>query len=160
MKRTSTIFLRTAIVFMGLGVFALCTLLLPVLWGDVAANFPEYSYAAYAVFSAMFVAAVPFFVGLYSAWRLLALIDKGMPFTKESAKTVKTIMYAAASISVIYIVNMPFFYVWGDTKDAPGLIVIGLVLVGAPMVIAVFASLLHRLISEASHLKSENELTV
>lgn len=160
MKQVSTIFLRTAIVFMGAGVLALCTLLLPTLWGDVAIEFPSYSYAVYAVFSAMFVAAVPFFVGLYGAWRLLALIDKGMPFTRESAKAVKTIMYAAASISLIYIVSMPFFFVWGDNDDAPGLIVIGLVLVGAPMVIAVFASLLHRLISEATDLKAENELTV
>ena len=55
---------------------------------------------------------------------------------------------------------MPFFYIWGDADDAPGLIVIGLVLVGAPMVIAVFASILHQLIREATDLKSENELTV
>lgn len=160
MKRAATIFLRTAIIFMGLSVLAICTLLLPSLWGDVAAEFPGYSYAVYLVFLAMFIAAIPFFVGLYGAWRLLFYIDKGMSFTDKSAKSVKTIAFAAGIISLIYIVSMPFFYIWADNDDAPGLVVIGMVLVGAPMVIAVFASLLHHLIREATDLKSENELTV
>ncbi len=160
MKQIATIFLRVAIIFMGVGVLALCTVLLPSLWGDVATEFPSYSYAVYGVFAAMFIAAIPFYVGLYGAWRLLTYIDKGMAFTKPSAKTVKTIAFAAGCISFIYIISTPFFYVWADNDDAPGLMVIGIVLVGAPMIIAVFASLLHRLISEASDLKSENELMV
>ena len=158
--RISTIFLKTALVFMGAGVVALCTFLLPTLWNDVAAEFPDYSYAVYAVFSAMFIAAVPFLIALYSAWRLLSYIDRGMQFTKQAANAVKTIVIAAGTISFIYIVSMPFFFIWGDNDDAPGLIVIGMVLVGAPMVIAVFGSILHRLITEATDLKSENELTV
>jgi len=160
MKRVSTMFLKIALIIMGLGVLALCTLLLPLLWNDVAINFRDYSYAVYAVFSAMFVAAIPFFVGLYQAWRLLTYIDNGLHFSKQSAKSVRTIVTAAASISFIYIISMPFFYIWGDNDDAPGLIVIGMVLVGVPMVIAVFGSVLHRLITEATDIKAENELTV
>ena len=160
MKRFTTIFLRTAIIFMALGVLALCTFLLPSLWSDVATEFPDYSYAVYAVFSAMLIAAIPFFVGLYGAWQLLKYIDKGMPFTVQAAKSVTTIAITAGLICLIYIISMPFFYIWADNDDAPGLVVIGIILIGAPMVIAVFASLLHRLITEATDLKSENELTV
>lgn len=160
MKRFATIFLRAAIIFMAVGVSALCTLLLPSLWGDVAVEFPDYSYAVYVVFSAMFVAALPFFIGLFGAWRLLKYIDMGMSFTKQAAKSVAIIACAAGFISLIYIISMPFFYVWADNDDAPGLVVIGMVLVGVPMVIAVFAFLLRHLITEATELKSENELTV
>lgn len=160
MKRISTLFLRAMIGMMTLGVLVLCTLLLPTLWGDIAAEFPGYAYAVYAVFAAMFAAAVPFLLGMYNAWRLLALIDGGKAFTKDSAKRVGAIAIAAGCISAVYIVSMPFFYIWGDNNDAPGLIVIGMVLVGAPMVVAVFASLLYRLIGEAAELKSEHELTV
>ena len=160
MKQFSMIFLRTAIICMGLGVLALCTLLLPLLWQDVDREFPSYSYAVYAVFTAMFIAAIPFFVGLFNAWKLLTYINRGMPFTRESAKTLRTIAFSAGSISAIYIVSMPFFYVWSDRDDAPGLMLIGIVLVGAPIVIAMFASLLHQLVREATELKSENELTV
>lgn len=160
MKRMSTIFLRTAIIFIGIGVLALSTLLLPTLWGDISTEFPEYSYAVYAVFIAMFITVIPFFIGLYGAWRLLSHIDRGLAFTKQSAKSVSSIAVAAGSISSIYIISLPFFYIWADNDDAPGLVIIGLVLTGVPMVISVFASLLHKLISEASELKSENELTV
>jgi len=160
MKQLATIFLRIAIILLGVGVLAISTLLLPVLWKDIATEFPSYSYAVYVVFIAMFIAALPFFVGLYGAWQLLTRIDKGMAFTKQSAKSVRIITIAAGLVSLIYIVSTPFFYIWADNDDAPGLMVIGIVLIGVPMVIAVFASLLHRLISEASDLKSENELTV
>jgi hypothetical protein len=160
MKRFATIFLRSAILIMALGVLLICTLLLPSLWNDVAAEFPHYSYAVYAVFIAMFIAAIPFFIGLNGAWRLLTCIDKNKAFTKKSAKTVRTIAFSALAITVIYMISMPFFYIWADGDDAPGLMVIGMVLIGAPMVIAVFAFLLHHLISEAADLKSESDLVV
>jgi uncharacterized membrane protein YiaA len=114
----------------------------------------------YAIFLAMFIAAVPFFVGLYNACRLLNFIDKGMPFTTKSARSVKAISLAAGFISFAYMVSMPFFYIWADKNDAPGLLVIGMVLIGAPLVIAVFGSLLYKLMGEATEIKSENELTV
>lgn len=156
----ATIFLRAAIIVLGTGVLAVCVYVLPSLWSDVSTEYPKYAYAVYAVFIAMFVAAVPFFVGLYGAWRLLSHIDKGMAFTKASTRSVKQIAYAAGIISLVYVVSLPFFYVWADNDDAPGLVVIGMVLTGVPMVIAVFGVLLYRLMSEATELKTENELTV
>jgi hypothetical protein len=160
MKRISIIFLRIAIVFIGLGVLAVCALLLPGLWADIAIEFPGYSYAIYAVFTAIFATTLPFFLGLYEAWRLLTYIDRGMAFTKESAKTLKAVALAAGTISFMYVVALPFFYIWGDNDDAPGVILIGIILVCTPTIAAVFAYLLHRLIHEAADIKTENELTV
>lgn len=160
MKHVATLVLKTAIIFMGMGVLALSLLLLPSLWSDVAVEFGHYAYSVYAVFLIMFVTVVPFFFGLYGAWRLLAFIDKGMSFTKQAASAVRLITYAAGVISMLYVISLPFFYIWADNDDAPGLVVIGIVLVGVPMVIAVFAALLQHLINEAATLKSENELTV
>ena len=54
----------------------------------------------------------------------------------------------------------PFFYIAAKSEDAPGIMVIGLVMVFAPMVIAVFAAVLQRLLQNAIVIKSENELTV
>ena len=160
MKRISSIFLKTAIICISFAVLAICTLLLPTLWGDVSVEFPSYSYAIYGIFTSMIVSSIPFFIGMYNAWQLLSLIDKGSAFTKKSATALKIISLAAASITVIYLTTLPLFYIWGDRDDAPGLVVIGMFLVGAPMVVSVFALLLHRLISEAAEIKSENELTV
>ena len=57
-------------------------------------------------------------------------------------------------------VVLPFVYIIAEWDDAPGLILIGLVIIGASMVIAVFAAVLQRLLQEAIDIKSENDLTV
>ncbi|MNP73480.1 hypothetical protein D3C76_1701990 [compost metagenome] len=55
---------------------------------------------------------------------------------------------------------MPLFYLIGEKDDAPGVIVIGMVMIFASMVIAVFAAVLQKLLKDAIELKSENDLTV
>lgn len=55
---------------------------------------------------------------------------------------------------------IPFVYNVAELDDAPGLIIIGMVPIFASMVIAVFAAVLQRLLEEAIHIKSENDLTV
>ncbi len=56
--------------------------------------------------------------------------------------------------------NLPLIYIIAEWDDAPGLILIGMVFVGASLVIAVFAAVLRRLLQEAIQIKSENDLTV
>jgi len=55
---------------------------------------------------------------------------------------------------------MPLFYLMAEKDDAPGIILIGMVMIFASMVIAVFAAVLQRLLKEAIDIKSENDLTV
>lgn len=160
MKRISTIFLRVAIVVISLGILAICSLLLPQMWLDIGSGFSDYAYAIYIVFVALYMAAVPFFLAMYGAWRLLSYIDKGQAFTVGSVKAVRLITVGAALVSVIYFASLPFFYIWADRDDAPGLVIIGMVLAGVPLVISVFAALLACLIAEATTIKTENELTV
>ncbi|OOG91376.1 hypothetical protein BTH41_01677 [Bacillus mycoides] len=47
-----------------------------------------------------------------------------------------------------------------ERVDPPSFIPIGLVIIFASMVIAVFAAVLQRLLQEAINIKSENDLTV
>lgn len=160
MKRATTLFLRAALIVIAFGVAALCAILIPFLWSDVANSSFSYAYAIYTIFIVMYVAAVPYFIGIYKAWRLLSLIDKGRAFSAESVKVVKALSICGAIISGLYVVSLPFFYIWAQGDDAPGLVIIGMVLAGVPMIVSVFAALLQRLISEATDIKAENELTV
>lgn len=159
MKKAAVLFLRIALITIGLGVLGLLVLIFPA-WADAKIAFPDQAYAVYVVLGALYLASIPYFIGIVKAWQLLKLINTGKAFSADSAKVVKAISICAASISAIYIVSMPFFYIWGDYTDAPGLIVIGMVLVGVPLIISVFAALLKLLINEAAELKTENELTV
>lgn len=77
-----------------------------------------------------------------------------------SVQVLKKIKYCAIIISCLYVVGMPLFYLMAEKDDAPGIIVIGLIIIFASMVIAVFAAVLQRLLKEAIDIKSENDLTV
>jgi len=55
---------------------------------------------------------------------------------------------------------MPLFYLFAEKDDAPGVILIGMVIIFASMVIAVFAAVLQKLLKNVLDIKSENDLTV
>ena len=160
MKRISTLFLRAAIILIGVVVLALCVFALPAMWRAVPSEFPNYTYVFYSILSAFYIGAIPFYIALYQGLQLLKYIDDGKSFSVLSVTALKRIASSALSISIIFIASMPFFYIWADKDDAPGLVVISMFFVVAPFVIAVFAALLQRLFQEAIDIKSENDLTV
>ncbi len=160
MKRGSTFILRGAVIAIGAVVLALCVFALPAIWAAVAEEYPHYTYVFYVILSAFYVAAVPFYVALYQAMKLLSYIDNGKAFTLFAVKALKRIAYSALSISAVFVASLPFFYIWADNDDAPGLVIVGMFLVVAPFTIAVFAALLQRLFREAIEIKDENDLTV
>lgn len=158
--RTSTLFLRIAVFAIGLGVLALCVLLLPLMWSGAYQEWPEHGYAVRGVVAAMYASTVPFYIGIYKGWRVLDAIDTGKAFSLRAAAALHVISLAAISISFIYTLSLPFFYIWTQADDAPGLMVIGLFLTGMPLIVGVAIGILQRLLAEAVHIKSENDLTV
>jgi hypothetical protein len=160
MKRGTTLFLKIAVILIGIPVLALCIFLVPEIANFAAELYPDISYMKYLVLIDMYAAAIPFYFALYQAFKLLSYIDKSNAFSDLSVKALKTIKYCAITISILYVVGMPLFYLMAEMDDAPGIIVIGLVIIFASMVIAVFAAVLQRLLQEAIDIKSENDLIV
>lgn len=160
MKKGSTLFLRLGVSVIGLGVLVLCIFLLPIIWADAYKEYPQVGYAVREVVAAMYAAAILFYIGIYNGWRVLNAIDKNQAFTMKPVRLLKTIAWCAGIISAIYAISLPFFYVWADHTDAPGLMVIGLFLTGMPLIICVAVALLARLLGEAVTIKNENDLTV
>jgi hypothetical protein len=157
MKR-ETLFLKIAVFLIGTPVLALCVFGLPWLAKDAAGS--ELAYLIYGILVVMYVSAIPFFVALYQAIRLLSYIDKNNAFSELSVKALKNIKYCATTITILYVAGMPLFYLMGEKDDAPGVILIGMMFVFAPLVIAVFAAVLQKLLKNAIDIKSENDLTV
>jgi hypothetical protein len=158
MKQGSTLFLKIAVFIIGTPVLALCIFGLPWLANNPVN--PDYAHILYPILIIMYVSVIPFFVALYQAFKLLSYIDKNKAFSEISVKALNKIKYCAITISGIYVVGMPFFYILAELDDAPGVILIGLVVIFASMVIAVFAAVLQRLLQEAIDIKSENDLTI
>ncbi|MEW5067945.1 DUF2975 domain-containing protein [Bacillus subtilis] len=160
MNRMSTIFLKIALVLIGIPILALCIFLVPKIANYSAELFPNIAYIKYLVFIYLYITAVPFYFALYQAFKLLSYIDKNKAFSGLSVRALKNIKYCAVTISIFYAAGMPVFYLMAEIDDAPGIIVIGLIIIFASMVIAVFAAVLQKLLKEAIDIKSENDLTV
>lgn len=157
MKR-ETFFLRLAVFLIGIPVLALGILGLPWLANNPVN--PNYAHILYPIFIVMYVSMIPYFVSLYQAYKLLSYIDKNQAFSELSIKALKNIKFCAMTISGLYVVILPFVFHVAELDDAPGLIVIGMIPIFASMVIAVFAAVLEKLLTNAIDFKSENELTI
>ncbi|MBP3047440.1 DUF2975 domain-containing protein [Bacillus subtilis subsp. subtilis] len=149
-----------ALVLIGIPILALCIFLVPKIANYSAELFPNIAYIKYLVFIYLYVTAIPFYFALYQAFKLLSYIDKNKAFSGLSVRALKNIKYCAVTISIFYAAGMPVFYLMAEIDDAPGIIVIGLIIIFASMVIAVFAAVLQKLLKEAIDIKSENDLTV
>jgi hypothetical protein len=150
----STLFLRTAVALISLIVIALCVVALPA--GIQSDNMGGYR----TIFLGMYVTVIPFFIALYHTLKLLDYIDHNQAFSTASVRALKNIKYCALAISGLYTAGLPYIYMVADKDDAPGVVVIGLLLAFAPAVVAVFAALMQKLLQNAIDIKAENDLTV
>lgn len=160
MNRGSTYFLRFIVIVLGAVALLIAVLILPAInreWND---TYPEVAGWKYPLITLLASTIVPYFIALYQTMRLLGYIDRNKAFSKKSVVALRQIKYCAAAFSALYVPVLPLVYHVADKEDAPGIMVIGLVMCFAPFVIAAFAAVLERLLQSALAIKSENDLTV
>ncbi len=163
MKRGSTLFLKLAVILMGIPVLALCLFLLPQIANEAneaAERGSDLAFVVYGILMVIYVSTIPFYFALYQSFNILGYIDKNQAFSELSVRALKKIKNCAIIISGLYLVALPFVYIMAEVDDAPGLIIVGMVPIFASVVIAVFAAVLQRLLKEAIDIKEENELIV
>ncbi|MGG5796240.1 hypothetical protein CN941_28210 [Bacillus cereus] len=159
MERVSTLFLKITVFIIGLPVFALCIFLVPHMANFAAKLYPNIAPMKYLVFIVIYGAAIPFYCALCQAFNLLRYIDENKAFSELSVKVLKNIKCCAITISGLYVLGLPLFHFIAKKVDPPiGLM--GIIIIFASLVIAVFAAILQRLLQEAINIKSENDLTV
>lgn len=156
MKR-ETLFLKIAVFLIGIPVLALCVWVVP----RVALGTVEHSpILTIVALIGVYATAIAYFVALFTTIKLLSYIDQNIAFSELSVKALIKIKYCAIIISSVYVVGMPLIYYAAEVDDAPGLILIGMVIIFASFVVAVFAAVLQKLLKNAIDIKSENDLTV
>lgn len=160
MKQGSTLFLRFVIFLLATGALALCAFALPAIWKGGSEEFPMASRAIFLILLGLGASVIPFLVALWQAIKLLGYIDRNTAFSDASVKALKSIKYCAIAIAVLYAGGVPLLFPIADADDAPGLVLFGMVFACAPIVVAVFAAVLQRLLQDAIRMKSENDLTV
>jgi hypothetical protein len=154
MKISSTFFLKTIVILIGIIVLSLCGIGLPL--GITSDNTGMYR----PILLGLYVPAIPFFMAIYQTLKLLSSIDKNTAFSDASVRGLKYIKYCALTISGLFVLGMPYIFMVADKDDAPGVVMLGLVIIFASIVIATFAVVLEQLLQNAIDIKSENDLTV
>ena len=159
MKR-ETLFLKAIIIIMVIPVLAVC------IYGfsrfDPNSPFwesPELASLQYPLLIGMYAAMIPFFIALYQTLKLLSYIDKNEAFSVLSVTALKKIKYCAITIIIVFILEMPFLYLLTKADDAPA-ILMGMAVIFASLVIAVFAAVLQKLLQTAIDIKAENDLII
>ncbi|MBZ5201723.1 DUF2975 domain-containing protein [Planomicrobium chinense] len=160
MKHGSTLFLKIVILLLGLPVLGGC------LYGltrfDPNSPYwatPELEKLQYPLLIGMYAAMIPFFIALYQTLKLLGYIDRNQAFSELAVKSLKRIKHCAMIISALFVLELPFFYLLTKADDAPG-VLMGLFVIFASLVIAVFAAVLQKLLQDAIRIKAENDLIV
>ncbi|PIC63649.1 hypothetical protein CSV79_10835 [Sporosarcina sp. P13] len=163
MKLGTTLFLKIAVILIGIPVLALCIFLLPQLASEAkeaAERGWDFANVIYGILMVMYISVIPFYFALYQTFKLLSYIDKNQAFSELSVRTLKKIKYCAVTISGLYVVALPLVFIIAEIDDAPGLVIVGMIPIFSSIVIAVFAAVLQRLLQEAITIKSEHDLTV
>ncbi|WP_313183594.1 DUF2975 domain-containing protein [Lacrimispora sp.] len=159
MKRCSTIILRCAVVFAGVVMLVICGV---IAWIAFFENRPDPYNMEYIGFIGTYAASIPYFIALHQAMKLLKYIDTGCAFSELSVKSLDIITRCAIVVFIIVTVGgLPFFYTLVQLDDdTPGFVLLGLLISGSAFLIAVFTSVLKRLLQDAIDVKSENDLTI
>jgi len=139
---------------MGAIVLAVCLFALPPLIA-----LPDAGYYR-PLLLGLYAPAIPFFVALYQALKLLRYIDNATAFSDLSVKALQHIRNCAIVIAAMFAAGSPYIYYVANRDDAPGVMAFGLAIVFVSIVIAVFATVLEKLLRSVIVIKSENDLTV
>jgi hypothetical protein len=158
MKFGATLFLRAVLVLIGLGVLAFL-LVEPHFEGrnTHATVFEIYFKDPFLAY--MYVASIPFFMGLYHAIKVLGYADRNKEFSPSTVRSVRTIKYCAL-VLIAFVAGAEVFILSSESDDAAGGVMMGLFIAFVAIVVATAMAVLEKTLQKAVDMKSENDLTV
>jgi hypothetical protein len=160
MKRGSTIFLQIVILLLGIGIFA-ALLWEPQLEGRNvnATQFEIYFKDPFLAY--IYLAFVPFFIGIYQAFRLLGYARADEMFSERSVRALRIIKYCATAVALFIVGAEAYIFIFvRGTDDVAGGVMMGVFIIFVSAVIGTAAAVFERILQNAVDIKSENDLTV
>ena len=160
MKRAATIFLQIVITLVGLGVLA------ALLWEPQvegrnvnATQFEIYFRDPFLAY--IYLAFVPFFVGLYQGYMILGYARRGEIFFPRSVRAFRIIKFCALTTAIFIVGALAYIFIFvRGTDDIAGGVAMGVFIILISAIIATAAAVFERTLQNAVDIKSENDLTV
>lgn len=100
-----------------------------------------------------YIASIPFFVGLYQAFKLLDYIDRKKAFSQSAINALRIIKFASLSLIGFIIFALIYIRFMAHGDDPAGPSAIGILLSFAAAVIALAAAIFQRLLQEGKFKK-------
>jgi hypothetical protein len=160
MKRGFTIFLQAVTVLVGMGVLALLLWEPQVEGRNVnATQFEIYFEDPFLAY--IYLAFVPFFVGLYEAFKIVGYARRNEIFSQRSVRALRIIKYCALTTATFIVGAEAYLFIFMRGKDdIAGGVMMGAFIIFVSAIIATAAAVFERILQNAVEIKSENDLTV
>ena len=160
MKRVSTIFLQIVIVLLGIGVLA------ALLWEPQvegrnvhATQFEIYFKDPFLAY--IYLAFIPFFVGLYQVFKMLGYARREEIFSQRSVQALRILKYCAITTALFIVGAEAYIFIFvRGTDDVAGGVMMGAFIIFVSAVIGTAAAVFERILQNAVDIKTENDLTV
>jgi len=160
MKRGPTIFLQIVIVLFGI------SLLAALLWEPQvegrnvhATQFEIYFKDPFLAY--IYLAFIPFFVGLYQVFKMLGYVRKEEIFSQRSVQALRILKYCAITTALFIVGAEAYIFVFvRGTDDVAGGVMMGAFIIFVSAVIGTAAAVFERILQNAVDIKAENDLTV
>lgn len=156
-KRGSTAFLQTVVVLIGIGVLAFLLWEPQVEGVNAHATFVQKYFNFFVAY--VYVGSIPFFVGVYQAFKLLGYAGHNRMFSLDAVKALRMMKWCAVAIICLVAVSVVFM-IGGDRDDRPGGVFMRILVAFPSIIVATAAATFERILQNALDIKSENDLTV
>jgi Protein of unknown function (DUF2975) len=157
MKRSSTIFLQTVVVLIGIGALAFLLWEPHVEGVNAHATLFEMYFNFFVAYA--YIGSIPFFVALYQAFKLLGFLGRNEVFSQRSVRALRTMKYCALALIGLVAVSVVFM-IFGNRDDRPAGVFMRILITFPSIVVATAAAMSEQILQNAVDMKSENELTV
>lgn len=150
--------LKWVLLGMGLCGLALCLWVLPSFGRSLAARYPEFAYCYHPWLFFLWIAAVPCYIDLVLAWRVVRNIESDRSFSRENARLLQYIaVIAAADGAFFFVMNIVYLLL---SMSHPGVTLLSFVVTFLIAAVSVAAAALSHLVRKAAELQEQSDLTI
>ena len=157
-RRSSTAFLQVVIVLVALGALALL-LWEPQVEGVNAHRTQFEIYFKDPFIAYVYLGAIPFFVALYHAFKVLGYAGQNKVFSQRAVNSLRTIKFCAIVV-IAFVAGAEIVIMLHTSDDRAGGVFMGVLVTFASVIIATAAATFQSVLQKAVDLQSENDLTV
>ncbi|MGM9618246.1 MAG: DUF2975 domain-containing protein [Oscillospiraceae bacterium] len=157
-QKTLARWLKWVLVGVGLCGLALCLWVLPTYGRSLAFRYPEFSYCYLPWLLFLWVAAIPCYIGLALAWRVVRNIEADRSFSHENARLLQYIAVIAAADAAFFFIMNVIYLLLGMSH--PGITLLSFVVTFIIAAVSVAAAALSHLVRKAAELQEQSDLTI